>query len=304
MRRVFLILLIVVFGVGAKAQTSEIGLCGGVSFYMGDLNPKGVFKGSRPAGGVLYRYNISPRWAFKANILFGSLEASDAKMSGDLARNLSFRSPLSEISAQIELNFMRLFNEKGENPFSPYLFVGAALFSVNPQAEMGNVWYDLQSLGTEGQELNIKDPKTGVLYDQKRHSLTSFSIPFGLGMRVNFLKYYCVGLEWGFRKTFTDYIDDVSGKYVDRDFMKEFRSDLIADLADRTTLIKGQTDAGVPIPDYHNAGTMRGNNKNTKDWYSFATLSFTFKLNYTKDCGSNKSGTSTIRTNSKAKHKR
>lgn len=304
MKRFFLILLAVGMGGVVKAQTSEIGLCGGVSFYMGDLNPKGVFGGSRPAGGVLYRYNINPRWAFKANVLFGSLEASDAKNGGDLARNLSFRSPLTEISAQIELNFLRLYNESGSNPFSPYLFVGVGVFSFNPQAEMNNVWYDLQALGTEGQELNLQDPVTGIVYDKKRYSLTSVSIPFGLGMRVNFLKYYCIGLEWGFRKTFTDYIDDVSTTYVRTEFLKEFRSQLIADLADRTTLIKGETEAGVKIPDYHAAGTARGNNSKTKDWYSFATLSFTFKLNYTKDCGLNKSGTPLVRTKSHAKRRR
>jgi len=299
MKRVVFILFVVCFVLVAKAQTSEIGLCGGVSFYMGDLNPKGVFSGSRPAGGVLYRYNINPRLAFKANVLFGSLEASDAKTGKDLARNLSFRSPLTEISAQMELNFMRLYNEGRYNPFSPYLFVGVGLFSFNPQAEMNGVWYDLQALGTEGQGLNLQDPETGVMYDKKRYSLTNFAIPFGIGMRINFLKYYCIGLEWGFRKTFTDYIDDVSTTYVRRDFLIEFRSQLIADLADRTTIANEEG-----IPNYHNAGTARGNNAKAADWYSFATLSFTFKLNYTKDCGLNKSGTSTIRTNKKAKHRR
>jgi len=302
MKRIFLISFVMLFWGGLRGQTSEIGLCGGVSFYMGDLNPKGVFSGSRPAGGVLYRYNINPRLAFKANVLFGSLEASDAKTGGDLARNLSFRSPLSEISAQIELNFLKLYNEQGMNPFSPYLFAGIAIFAFNPQAELNGVWYDLQPLGTEGQELNIKDPVTGVVYDKKRYSLTNFSIPFGIGLRVNFLKYYCVGLEWGFRKTFTDYIDDVSTTYVRRDFLVEYRSSLIADLADRTTVM---TSDGVnEFPDYHEALTARGNNAKTKDWYSFAVLSFTFKLNHAKDCGITKSGTSTVRTNSKAKNRR
>lgn len=292
MKRILIILSVLFAGVTANAQ-SEIGICGGVSFYMGDLNPKGVFNGSRPAGGVMFRYNIHPRFAFKATALFGSLQASDAK-TGDLSRNLSFRSPISELSAQVELNFMKLYNEKGQNPFSPYLFAGIALFAFNPQAELNNVWYDLQALGTEGQGLNLTDPITGITYDKKRYSLTNFSIPFGIGMRVNFLKYYCVGLEWGFRKTFTDYIDDVSTTYVGREFLKEYRSEIVADLADRTTATIND------YPDYHKAGSARGNNAKTKDWYSFATLYFTFRLNYTKDCGLNKSGTSLVRTNSKA----
>ena len=290
MKRVIIVLSVLLAGVSAVAQ-SEIGICGGVSFYMGDLNPKGVFKGARPAGGVLFRYNISPRVAFKATALFGSVEGSDAKTGKDLARNLSFRSPISELSAQIELNFLKLYNEKGQNPFSPYLFAGVALFSFNPQAELNGVWYDLQPLGTEGQDLNLTDPVSQITYDKKRYPLTGFSIPFGIGMRVNFLQYYCIGLEWGFRKTFTDYIDDVSTTYVRRDFFIEYRSQLIADLSDRTTSTK---EGAV---DYHNVGTARGNNANTKDWYSFATLSFTFRLNYTKDCGLNKSGTSLVRNN-------
>ena len=286
MKRLFLVLSILFAGMyAAKSQTAEIGLCGGVSFYMGDLNPKGVFNGVRPAGGVLFRYNINPRFAVKATALFGSLQANDAS-TGDKARNLSFQSPLSEISAQVEINFLRLFNEKGLNPFTPYLFAGIAVFSFNPQAEFNGNMYDLQPLGTEGQGLNMKDPITGIMYDQERYGLTGFSIPFGLGVRVNFLKFYSVGLEWGFRKTFTDYIDDVSGRYVDHDFLTEYRSALIADLADRTTAV-----TQYETVDYHKAGSARGNNENTKDWYSFATLSFSFKLNHTKDCV-NRMGTS------------
>jgi hypothetical protein len=264
---------------------------------MGDLNPKGVFQGSRPAGGVLFRYNINPRLAFKVTALFGSLQASDATTGKDKARNLSFRSPVSELSAQIELNFLRLYNERGQNPFSPYLFLGLSVFSFNPQAEVNGILYDLQPLGTEGQDLNIKDA-AGRVYDQKRYALTGFSIPMGIGMRVNFLKYYCIGLEWGYRATSTDYIDDVSGTYVDRELLIEYRSRLIADLADRTTsMIKIN---GEEFPDYHKAGTARGNNAKTKDWYSFAVLTFSFKLNYTKDC-TVKMGSS-VRT--KAKHRK
>ena len=293
MKRLFFVLSLFVGMCVAKAQTAEIGLCGGVSFYMGDLNPKGVFNGVRPAGGVLFRYNINPRLAVKATALFGSLQASDAS-TGDKARNLSFRSPISEISAQMELNFLRLFNEKGQNPFSPYLFAGIAVFAFNPQAEFNGNTYDLQALGTEGQGLNVKDPITGIMYDQKRYGLTGFSIPFGLGMRVNFLKFYSIGLEWGFRKTFTDYIDDVSGKYVNRDFLIEYRSALIADLADRTT---SKTPEGAV--DYHKAGSARGNNANTKDWYSFATLSFSFKLNHTKDCAARMGTSARAKTKTK-----
>lgn len=287
MKRSFIILIFLVTSIyTARSQSYEIGVCGGVSFYMGDLNPKNVFNGSRPAGGILFRYNINPRLSFKATALFGSLEASDAK-TGDLARNLSFRSPISEISAQVELNFLKLYNEKGLNPFSPYIFVGISVFSFNPQAKYNDTWYDLQPLGTEGQELYQTDINISTTYDAKRYSLTGISIPFGIGLRYNFLKYYSVGLEWGFRKTFTDYIDDVSGNYVSRNLFLSARSQLVADLADRTTVMTNG------IPDYHKAGSARGNNKNTKDWYSFAVVNFTFRLNNVATCHDSKPGTYT-----------
>ncbi|MDR1792330.1 MAG: DUF6089 family protein [Bacteroidales bacterium] len=275
-KRWILLIIVAFFGAGVlSAQVAEIGICGGVSFYMGDLNPKGVFKGSMPAGGLLFRYNISPRFAFKATALFGSIKGDDAK-TGNTGRNLNFTSPLSELSAQIEINFLRLFNERGANPFTPYLFAGVGVFSFNPQTELGQKTYDLQPLGTEGQ--GLIDPNTGESYG-KKYSLISFSIPFGFGMRVNFLKYCCIGIEWGFSKTFTDYLDDVSKNYVDRDFLFIERTELVANLADRTLNELPNGD-----PDFHKAGTARGNNAKTTDWYSFATVSFTIKLNYKQDC--------------------
>jgi hypothetical protein len=273
MKRYILFIIATLFAtMNASAQVAEIGLSGGVSFYMGDLNPKGVFKGSCPAGGLVFRYNINPRFAVKATALFGSMVGDDATM-GNKERNLYFRSPLTELSAQVEINFLRLYNERGRNCFTPYLFVGAGLFSFNPQAELDGKWYDLQPLGTEGQGLNVFDTSTRINYNQKHYALTSFCIPFGFGMRVNFLKYCCIGIEWGFRKTFTDYIDDVSKTYVDRDILINQRTELVANLADRTQ-----------SKEYHKAGTARGNNAKTSDWYSFATVTFTIKLNYRQDC--------------------
>ncbi|NLJ82791.1 MAG: hypothetical protein GX330_06670, partial [Bacteroidales bacterium] len=132
MKRRLIIAYALLFMVGNSfAQESEIGLCGGVSFYLGDLNPSGVFMGSKPAGGIIYRYNINPLLSFKSTALFGSIGASDAKFGKTdeaKARNLSFVSPISEVSAQLELNFMRLYNVEGKNPFAPYAFAGVGVF--------------------------------------------------------------------------------------------------------------------------------------------------------------------------------
>lgn len=249
-----------------RAQNSEIGFCMGTTFYLGDLNPTRLFAQSQLAGGIVYRYNISPRWAIKADFLFGKVAGSDKLTNGGYERNLSFFSPITEFSVVGELNFLKLYNSVGKNHFAPYIFAGATIFSFNPKAQHPNgTVYELQSFGTEGQGLE------GM---PKKYSLTHFAIPFGIGLRVNIGQYVCLGAEWGFRYTFTDYLDDVSGCYYDNDLLREQRGDIIADMADRSPeLLDGDGNA---LP-RHQAGEQRGNST-THDMYSFAGVNLTVKF--------------------------
>ena len=152
----------------AQAQNSEVGACVGTTFYLGDLNPKKLFAQPHVAAGLVYRYNISPRWAIKADFMFGKVSASDSLTNNGYARNLSFSSPITEFSIVGELNFFQLYTSTGKNHFAPYIFAGVTVFSFNPMTEYNNETYELQSLGTEGQGLNDMP---------KKYSLTHFAIP-------------------------------------------------------------------------------------------------------------------------------
>lgn len=255
MKKGIITLVFVCFGMIATAQKSEIGGMVGTSFYMGDLNPSTLFPSFQPCGGIIYRYNFNPRWALKTNILFAEVEASDQLTNDNYARNLSFKSPITEISAQIELNFFNLYNIPSRNHFSPYIYIGIDVFSFNPKAELNGVYYDLQSLGTEGQ---------GIIEDFQPYNLVSLAIPFGMGIKYNAGKYVSLGIEWGMRYTFTDYLDDVGGVYFDNETLQIQKGNVVAQLADRSDII-------------HTAGTQRGN-ETTKDWYSFAVFTVTFKI--------------------------
>lgn len=255
MKKLFIVLLITCAGLFAQAQKSEIGGMVGASFYLGDINPTSLFANSQVCGGLIYRYNFSPRWALKSNILFAQVQASDYENNNQYARNLSFRSPITEISAQMELNFFNLFNIPARNHFSPYIYLGIAAFSFNPQAEFNGRYYNLQSLGTEGQ---------GIEGQQDPYSLFSVAIPFGMGLKWNIGKYVSLGAEWGMRYTFTDYLDDVSGVYFDQDILILQKGEVVAQLADRSVV------KNLP-------GTQRGNST-IKDWYSFAVFTATFKI--------------------------
>ena len=256
-----------------KSQNSEIGACVGTMFYLGDLNQTKLFKLNLKdkslnqlhiAGGFMYRYNISPRFAFKADFLFGKVSSTD--VGTDMAnRNFNFFSPITEFSAELELNFFELYNTTGKNRFSPYIFAGITLFSFNPQTSYNDEVYELHSLGTEGQ---------GLEGGPKPYSLTSAAIPFGIGIKATIGRYFAIGAEWGMRWTFTDYLDDVGGRYYDNDALRANYGNLVADLADRSPEILDVE--GNPLP-RHVEGHARGN-ETTNDAYSFACITLTVKF--------------------------
>ncbi|MDR2970787.1 MAG: DUF6089 family protein [Bacteroidales bacterium] len=269
-----------------RAQRSEIGVFVGTSFYLGDLNSI-PFQDAKFAGGLIYRYNFTPRFALKANILFGKIAASDKNNRSILKdgsgkylwnyadRNLSFSSPITEISAQLEINFFNVYNVESKNQISPYIFGGIALFSFSPQAVYKDKTYDLQPIGTEGQGKNG---------DSKKYPLTGFGVPFGLGFKANIGRYVCVGAEWGLRFTFTDYLDDVGGTYYvfsEKDNIHSSSLDIVNHFAD-------------PAETKHSPNSQRYSTKKT-DWYSFAGLFITIRIG-------NEDRVCDIKTNVRIKH--
>ena len=149
--------------------------------------------------GAIYRYNINPRWAVRGNFLFGSVAANDADFDNI---NLSFESK----NQYINLFFDYQIGSR-KHRLTPYLFGGIGVFFMKPKALIENritnltEYVELQPLTTEGQGMEGFDSP---------YSLTQISIPFGLGVKFSVNKFVSIGLEWGLRKTFTDYIDDVS----------------------------------------------------------------------------------------------
>lgn len=244
-------------------KSAEIGVFLGTSYYIGDLNPLVHFGPmTKPAGGAVVRYNVNTRVALRANAFFGNVQADDAlsSSSAQQQRNLNFKSKVTEFSAQAEFNFLdyQIGNERKK--FTPYIFAGIGVFKFNPVAVYNNYSFTLQPLGTEGQGLE-GGPR-------KKYKLTQMSIPFGIGIKTNLSKMIGLSIEWGMRKTFTDYLDDVSTTYYDPARLAAAHGAVAAVASDPS---KG-TD-----PNYSNVGRQRGN-PTTKDWYSFAGIVLTLKL--------------------------
>ncbi|MBI3502330.1 MAG: hypothetical protein HY063_11100 [Bacteroidetes bacterium] len=243
-------------------SSAELGIFLGGSYYLGDLNPGGHFnRFTRPAAGGLFRYNFNTRFSAKGIVSLGNIEADDAysKNEQHRNRNLSFRSRILEFAVEGEFNFLPYTTGKKSSVTSPYVFAGIAVFHFDPQGYYQGKWYNLQPLGTEGQGTTFSDAKP--------YSLTQFAIPFGVGMKINTAKRIGINFEWGLRKTFTDYLDDVSGTYPDPVLLEEEKGPVAAALSDKSL----KKEAG------RDTGRQRGDSF-TKDWYSFAGIILTFKL--------------------------
>lgn len=236
-----------------KLSTCDFGIMLGGSYYLGDLNPMRHFALTQAAGGVHVRYNIDNRFAARGSILYGHVMGDDSRSDSyaHQQRNLSFKSNIFEFAGVMEFNFIEYKIGSEKHPFTPYAFLGAAVFKFQPQADLGGNWVNLQPLQTEA---------------QKAYKLTQFAIPFGVGVKVNLAKRLGLGIEWGMRKTFTDYIDDVSGRYADPASLK---NQLAVVLADRSLIAEQSVS---------NTGRQRGNSYN-KDWYNFTGITLNFKLN-------------------------
>ncbi|MBU0488329.1 MAG: hypothetical protein KKA07_06130 [Bacteroidetes bacterium] len=249
------------------AQRSEFGFMAGGSYYIGDLNPKAHFLQTQPAAGILYRYNFNPRFAFKSNFYLGMIYGDDARSKFNIQRNLSFRSMVGEFSGEFEFNFLPYIAGNPKFPYSPYVFAGLSIIKFNPQANFHGAWYNLQPLGTEGQGTTAYSVPP---YNRKPYSLTTAAIPFGIGAKLTIAKRTCLAIEYGLRKTYTDYLDDVSTTYPDPLLLKEEKGAVAAILSDRTI----STDGDI----IDRTGFQRGNSKNN-DWVAFAVITLTVRLN-------------------------
>lgn len=247
---------------------TEFGLWAGGANYVGDIRAAlqeqpGI---TRPAVGVYYRNNFDRRWSLKLMVAYGSITSADelSDNSHEQARNLSFRNTITEASMHVEFNFRKYILGQPRNNFTPYVFLGIGVFSHNPQAQFNGQWHDLQPLGTEGQ---LFTSQTGL----SPYNLIQVSVPYGGGLKWSVTKHLTLGLEVGYRSTFTDYLDDISTQYYDNTVIRSGPSgDLAADLADRSGEVLAEP-IGIE-------GRQRGDSRST-DAYVFSgiTISYTFR---------------------------
>jgi len=266
----------VVGGLGVTGFMGDLGGGSGSSHFISDFD----FTSQRYvlSGGL--RYKLYEPLAVKATLSYGQLYGADSKSKDiyRLDRNLTFRSPLLELAAQLEYSIIKepinnSYNLRRRRKFSfrnihvnTYLFAGVAGFYFNPKGETSDGdWVKLQPLGTEGQ---------GLVEGREKYSRVQLAIPFGVGFKYNLNRKISIGLEYGARLTFTDYIDDVSTTYIDNDWLASVNP-LAAEMADRSIQTNDNSD---PLPNVtYGAGDQRGEAK-YKDYYMFTMVTIAYKL--------------------------
>lgn len=251
-------------------QYLEAGLLLGGANYLGDLSNNSsrlYLKETRAAFGAFGRYNLNDYINFRLGANIAWIGGEDANVDNDEAirqRNLSFRSRVLEGSLTVEWNILGYQPYALARTLSPYLFAGIAVTNFNPKARYQGRWVELQPLGTEGQGME-------QFPDRKPYRLTELSVPFGIGVKYALSDKWNLGLEIGARRSFTDYLDDVSTTYVEFSELLAGNGELAAALGNRTGELTGGEPVSVPT------GTPRGDD-NPADWYFIAgiTVSYNF----------------------------
>lgn len=249
----------------STAQYNEAGILLGASNYKGELSPHLFNKDFLHfAAGVFYRHNWNRHWSYQLELNYGRISGDDAVATTGFEknRNLSFYSDVLEFSPLIEFNFFPYETGNSEFPFTPYLFTGISVFRFNPKAELNGTTYELQPLGTEGQGLDGTS-----LYNR-----ISFALPIGGGIKINMGR-FGLGIQVGARRTYTDYLDDVSTVYPDMLKLLAARGPIAVALSDRSLFV-GDTSGNFPKI----AGKQRGFSTDN-DWYLFAGLTIYVRIN-------------------------
>lgn len=268
-----------------KKYKRELIVSAGVSGFLGDLGGRNQigkdnspvdleFAKTRAALGVAYRHKFSKNLNWHSSFNFLSL-AGDDKLTTEQYRNnrnLNFKSNVYEISTRIEFgisSFKRvgvyslkktLGRTSKSRSYELIGFLGVGAFYFNPKGMDPSTgkYVALQPLHTEGQ---------GLAGGPKQYKRVSISLPVGIAFHAILNKYWSVGLEFCYRKTFTDYIDDVSGTYYDNAALAATYGPTSALMADPS---KGEI-AGASSPNADGTGAQRGD----KNKDSFMSLQVT-----------------------------
>ncbi|MBE7173687.1 MAG: hypothetical protein INR73_24150 [Williamsia sp.] len=275
-RRLFYVAALMLIAGGAfsqyesTVQEGEFGISLGAAHYFGDLNTNARINRPKPALGLFFRKQFSNYIALRVAGHFAKVGYSDVyetKNEFQHRRNLSFNSNIWELTLQGDFNFFKFVQGDPYHRFTPYLTLGAGIFSYDPYAYYYGQKIYLRPLGTEGQGYAFYP-------DRKPYGTMAICVPFGLGVKYNLTDRVNIGFEIVHRFTNTDYLDDVSTTYVDPSIFPKL-PDGSASLAE--LMQDRSNETGELIGFVNGTARQRGYPKQ-KDQYIMAEFTISFNL--------------------------
>lgn len=233
-------------------------------FFIKDVNLKNTRFCAAFYIHAFYNYVVGGRIEFTS----GMVTAYDSILKNDNSiaryrynRNLHFRSTINELSAIGEWYFLTQIMQQKQNSiplFSPYLLAGVSIFRFKPETKLNDNWVLLQPLHTEGQGFRE--------YPQRdNYKCIQFNFPVGMGIRYEISALLNIHAEVVHRILLTDYLDDVSTRYIDPSLFDQYlnvtQSAIAKQLYDRSSEIDPARKA--------QAGQQRGDPSDKDAYFSF-----------------------------------
>lgn len=273
--KVLTILIIITLSVNSQAQNyryeyvqkGEFGITAGAAHYFGDINTRAALNRPKPALGLFFRKQFGNYVGMRISAHYAQLGYSDVYSKNDYQklRNLSFNTNIWEITAQGDFNFFRFMPGDPDYFFTPYVTLGAGVFTYDPYAYLDSKKEFLRPLGTEGQVIGYKG--------RKQYNTMAFCFPLGVGVKYNINDKLNLSFEVSQRFTSTDYLDDVSTTYIGANrfsLLPNGQPSTARILQDRSFELGPNTTLGVE-------GRQRGFSKQ-KDQYIIAEIGVSLNI--------------------------
>jgi len=190
--RQIILLALLFYSRSVSAQRYELGIMGGGANMIGDVGSTQYINPDSPAAGILFRWNNSMRYAWRASLIHSNLRAED-RLSNDPYRKLrgyTAQNSLTSLSLGLEFNYRNFNLHRFGGQWSPYLFSGVTIYQSNAEVTNPN---------------NIVEPYFNS-YDEISSS-KGLAIPLGIGVKWRPKTYLVFGLESTLHATFTDNLD-------------------------------------------------------------------------------------------------
>ncbi len=172
-----------------SAQIHEVGFLLGGSNYIGDVGNTDFIAPNQPAYGILYKWNKSPRHAWRISYIQTKITGNDldSKVPGRFKRGYNFENNISEISAGLEFNFFDFNLHEFGVKVTPYIYSGLS-YTMYEELYFVN---GIRKKDSDGR---------------------AFTIPMVIGIKSNITPSLILGLEVGSRYTYTDNLDGSNPK--------------------------------------------------------------------------------------------